>query len=81
MFLPREAGEGDHAQHGGGGMRAPERTFSRARELRRQMSLPEIVLWQALRKGRLGGCAFADSTRSDLLFSTSIAHPPGWRSR
>jgi very-short-patch-repair endonuclease len=58
MFLPREAGEGDHAKHGGGGMRAPERTFSRARELRRQMSLPEIVLWQALRKGRLAGLRF-----------------------
>jgi very-short-patch-repair endonuclease len=34
-------------------MRAPDKTFSRARELRRDMSLPEIVLWQALRKGRL----------------------------
>jgi very-short-patch-repair endonuclease len=32
--------------------------FSRARELRRQMSLPEIVLWQALRKGRLAGLRF-----------------------
>ena len=36
-------------------MRAPEKTFSRARALRRQMSLPEVVLWQALRKGRLSG--------------------------
>ena len=39
-------------------MRTPEKTFSRARALRRQMSLSEIVLWQALRKGRLAGLRF-----------------------
>ncbi len=39
-------------------MRAPNKTFRRARELRREMSLPEVVLWQALRKGRLGGLRF-----------------------
>jgi very-short-patch-repair endonuclease len=39
-------------------MRAPNKTFSRARELRREMSLPEVVLWQALRKGRLAGLRF-----------------------
>jgi very-short-patch-repair endonuclease len=39
-------------------MRAPNKTFSRARELRRQMSLPEVVLWQVLRKGRLAGLRF-----------------------
>lgn len=38
-----------------GALRAPEVTFSRARKLRSAMSLPEIVLWQALRKGRLAG--------------------------
>src|SRR5438552_14782601 len=38
-----------------GRMRAPIKTFSRARELRREMSLPEVVLWQALRKKRLAG--------------------------
>src|ERR1700726_3112741 len=58
MFLPRRAGEGDHAEHGGGGMRAPEGTLRRPRELRRHMSLPEVVLWQALRKGRLAGLRF-----------------------
>ena len=36
-------------------MRAPDATFSRARQLRRVMSLPEVVLWQALRKSRLAG--------------------------
>ena len=36
-------------------MRAPNKTLRRARELRREMSLPEVVLWQALRKGRLAG--------------------------
>lgn len=39
-------------------MRAPDKTFSRARRLRRNMSLPEVVLWQALRKGRLEGLRF-----------------------
>ena len=39
-------------------MRATERTFSRARELRRRMNLPEVVLWQALRNGRLAGLRF-----------------------
>jgi very-short-patch-repair endonuclease len=39
-------------------MRISDNTFERARELRRQMSLPEIVLWQALRKARLGGLRF-----------------------
>ena len=39
-------------------MRAPDKTFSHARELRRAMSLPEVVLWQALRKRRLAGLRF-----------------------
>jgi very-short-patch-repair endonuclease len=39
-------------------MRAPEKTFGRARQLRRKMTLPEVVLWQALRKGRLAGLRF-----------------------
>ena len=39
-------------------MRAPKRTFQRARQLRRDMTLPEIVLWQALRKLRLADLRF-----------------------
>ncbi|HTV33601.1 MAG TPA: endonuclease domain-containing protein [Methylocella sp.] len=39
-------------------MRAPEKTFARARELRRAMTLPEVLLWQALRKGRLAALRF-----------------------
>src|SRR5437870_13607423 len=39
-------------------MRAPQQTVSRARQLRRQMSLPEVVLWQALRQGRLADLRF-----------------------
>jgi very-short-patch-repair endonuclease len=30
-------------------MRAPRKTFIRARRLRRAMTLPEVLLWQALR--------------------------------
>jgi very-short-patch-repair endonuclease len=39
-------------------MRAPIVTFKRARTLRRDMSLPEVLLWQELRGGRLGGLRF-----------------------
>ena len=39
-------------------MRAPKKTFGRAREFRRAMTLPEVVLWQALRKGRLADLRF-----------------------
>ena len=39
-------------------MRAPVLTFKRARALRRDMSLPEVVLWEELRDGRLNGLRF-----------------------
>jgi very-short-patch-repair endonuclease len=39
-------------------MRAPERTFIRARALRRNMSLPEVILWQHLRGLNLAGLRF-----------------------
>ncbi len=49
---PPGNGEGDHAQHGGGGPRilqTPIKQVKRARQLRRQMSLPEVLLWQLFR--------------------------------
>lgn len=39
-------------------MRAPRETFERAKRLRRDMTLPEVVLWTALRGGRLRGLRF-----------------------
>ena len=39
-------------------MRAPPVTIQRARGLRRRMTLPEVVLWTALRQGRLAGLRF-----------------------
>jgi very-short-patch-repair endonuclease len=39
-------------------MRAPVLTFKRARTLRREMTLPEVVLWGALRGSRLNGMRF-----------------------
>ena len=39
-------------------MRASDKTFGSARKLRRHMSLPEIVLWQALRKRGQSGLRF-----------------------
>ena len=35
-------------------MDAPDLTIQRARALRRRMSLPEVILWKAVRRGRLG---------------------------
>jgi len=54
---PPRNGEGDHAEHGGGGPRilqAPIRHVKRARKLRRQLSLPEVLLLQELRKRPAG---------------------------
>ncbi len=39
-------------------MRAPVVTFKRAHVLRRKMTLPEVLLWNALRSGRLQGLRF-----------------------
>ena len=54
--------------YGGGGelsepegartMRAPAETFRRARRLRSEMTLPEVVLWQRLRGRQLDGLRF-----------------------
>jgi very-short-patch-repair endonuclease len=42
----------------GEAMRAPVLTFKRARRLRREMSLPEAILWEQLRRGALDGMRF-----------------------
>ena len=52
---PPRDGEGDRSAKpsGGGGARilqTPIKQVKRARSLRRQMSLPEVLLWQQLRK-------------------------------
>lgn len=39
-------------------MRAPVVTFKHARRLRREMTLPEVILWQHLRRGSLKGHRF-----------------------
>ena len=39
-------------------MRAPSRTVERARRLRREMTLPEVVLWSRLRRAGLDGLRF-----------------------
>ena len=39
-------------------MRGPIVTFKRARSLRAKMTLPEVLLWQALRRRRLAGLRF-----------------------
>jgi len=57
---PPRNGEGDQPKAGGGGPRvlqAPIRVVKRARRLRKEMSLPEVLLWQELRK-RPGGFKF-----------------------
>jgi very-short-patch-repair endonuclease len=39
-------------------MSAPQTTFARARRLRREMTLPEVLLWRALRGKALDGLRF-----------------------
>ena len=59
MTNPPRNGEGDRSPKasGGGGPRVlqtPIKQVKRARRLRREMSLPEVLLWEALRKSALG---------------------------
>ena len=49
--LPPRNGEGDRAKRGGGGSPPQQRPLVyRARQLRREMSVPERLLWQQLRQ-------------------------------
>ncbi len=55
--IPPRIGEGDRAKRGGGGPRilqAPIKQIKRARLLRKEMSLPEVLLLQALRRRPTG---------------------------
>ena len=53
--LPPRNGEGDRAKRGGGGSPPTQRpVVYRARQLRREMSVPERLLWQQFRQ-RPGG--------------------------
>ncbi len=55
---PPRDGEGDRAKRGGGGSAQLQRpVVYSARRLRRQMTLPEVMLWQQLRQ-RPGGLKF-----------------------
>ena len=57
---PPRNGEGDQPKAGGGGPRVlqtPIKIVKRARKLRKQMSLPEVLLWRELQK-RPGGYKF-----------------------
>ena len=42
------------AEGGGGVLQTLGRTYARARRLRREMTLPEVLLWRELRKRSLG---------------------------
>jgi very-short-patch-repair endonuclease len=64
----------------GEAMRAPVLSFKRARKLRRNMSLPEVILWEHLRRGELAGMRFRRQ-HPGLTCWTSTARRRGWRSR
>jgi very-short-patch-repair endonuclease len=71
LYDPPRNGEGDRSAKpsGGGGPRilhAPIKQVKRARQLRRQMSLPEILLWQALRR-RANGLKFRRQFPTDRI--------------
>ena len=46
---PPRKGEGDRSKSGGGALAASRPNVERARRLRREMSLSEVLLWRALR--------------------------------
>src|ERR1700722_5017735 len=52
------AGEGDRRRRWRGRVRAPILTLKRARKLWRRMTLPEVLLWEKLRGGRLNNLRF-----------------------
>lgn len=55
LVNPPRNGEGDHAKRGGGGSRSLQRPqVYTARQLRRDMTLPEVLLWEQLRAQKLG---------------------------
>lgn len=52
---PPRTGEGDRATRGGGGSKPMQRpVVYSARKLRREMTLPEVLLWEQLRADKLG---------------------------
>jgi very-short-patch-repair endonuclease len=52
---PPRQGEGDRAKRGGGAYRPLQRQeVYTARKLRREMSLPEVLLWEQIRGQKLG---------------------------
>ena len=52
---PPRNGEGDRAKRGGGGAPPMQRpVVYNARKLRREMSLPEVLLWEQLRAAKQG---------------------------
>ncbi len=55
ISTPPRNGEGDRAKRGGGGSRSLQRPqVYTARNLRREMTLPEVLLWEQLRAQKLG---------------------------
>src|SRR5947207_10375074 len=54
----RSGGGGPRVAWWRGRVRAPILTLKRARALRRKMTLPEVILWQELRGGKLKGLQF-----------------------
>ena len=53
--MPPRNGEGDRAKRGGGGSPPAQRpVVNRARQLRREMSVPERLLWQQFRQRPAG---------------------------
>ena len=69
LYDPPRNGEGDRAERGGGGpriLKAPIEQVERARQLRRHMSLPEVLLWQVLRN-RPAGLKFRRQFPTDRM--------------
>ena len=69
LYDPPRNGEGDRVKRGGGGpriLKTPIKQVKRARILRREMSLPEVLLWQSLRQ-RPNGLKFRRQFPTDRI--------------
>ena len=62
-------------------MRAPDENIQPRPRLRRAMSLPEVVLWQALRKGQLEGLRFRRQHPIGPYILDFYSPRPVWRLR
>jgi hypothetical protein len=62
-------------------MEAPPKTVERAKELRRKLTLPEVILWRELRGRKLDGARFRRQHPIGPFILDFYCDETSWRSR